>query len=72
MNENEAGETAPKSAASHYSQLAEAYDDNWSHSDEFMTWMTEEVAKRMQPSPGETIVDMGGRQAVGRFLMLGA
>ncbi len=60
MNENEAGETAPKSAASHYSQLAEAYDDNWSHSDEFMTWMTEEVAKRMQPSPGETIVDMGG------------
>ncbi|GGU90034.1 hypothetical protein GCM10010182_00600 [Actinomadura cremea] len=43
----------------HYEQLASRYDENWTHSPEFIGWMSGRIADRLVPRPGDRVADVG-------------
>lgn len=46
--------------AEHYEHIANDYDGNWAHSQEYVTWMNERIARTLRVRPGERIADVGG------------
>lgn len=50
----------------HYAQLADTYDDTWSHRPEYLDWMAGHMRHRMRLRPGEWIGDIGA--GTGLFL----
>lgn len=44
----------------HYERLAESYDETWTHSQDFLAWMTAEIAERLALSPQDRLADVGG------------
>ncbi|SEG93892.1 Ubiquinone/menaquinone biosynthesis C-methylase UbiE [Thermomonospora echinospora] len=45
--------------AAHYDRLADRYDENWTHSAEFIAWMTSCILGRLDPQPGNRVADIG-------------
>ncbi|WP_133057157.1 class I SAM-dependent methyltransferase, partial [Frankia sp. KB5] len=45
--------------AAHYAQLAATYDQHWSHSDAFVTWMTAGIVDALALRPHHQIIDVG-------------
>ncbi|MDP4505863.1 class I SAM-dependent methyltransferase [Nonomuraea turcica] len=43
----------------HYKRLADKYDENWAYSPEFIQWMTGAILDRLQPEPGDLVMDLG-------------
>jgi SAM-dependent methyltransferase len=43
----------------HYAQLADTYDDTWSHRPDYVTWMTDHMLRHLCLRPGEWIGDIG-------------
>ncbi|MFF5213423.1 class I SAM-dependent methyltransferase [Streptosporangium sp. NPDC000396] len=43
----------------HYDRLADRYDENWAYSPEFIRWMTGAVLDRLDPDPGDLVMDLG-------------
>lgn len=50
----------------HYERLASSYDDTWSNRSEYLTWMSTNIAARLQVSSGDRIADVGA--GTGLFL----
>ncbi|MFC4008596.1 class I SAM-dependent methyltransferase [Nonomuraea purpurea] len=47
-------------ARTHYERLAVRYDENWNYSPEFVSWMTENLIKRLSLTPGKSrLLDVG-------------
>lgn len=46
--------------AAHYEHLADDYDGNWAHSDEYVTWMNERIAATLAVRRGDRVADVGG------------
>ncbi|MEU6715021.1 class I SAM-dependent methyltransferase [Nonomuraea sp. NPDC046802] len=44
----------------HYERLADRFDENWDYSPEFVSWMTENLIKRLNLTPGKSrLLDVG-------------
>lgn len=43
----------------HYDRLADAYDENWAHSPEFIDWMTGRIVDRLGVEPDDRVADVG-------------
>lgn len=43
----------------HYDRLADAYDENWAYSAEFIDWMTGRIVDRLGVKPEDRIADVG-------------
>jgi SAM-dependent methyltransferase len=43
----------------HYDRLAATYDENWTHSQDFVEWMTGQIEQRLRLTGGEVIADVG-------------
>lgn len=50
----------------HYTQLADTYDDAWSHRPAYLDWMTDHLHSRLAARPGEWLADIGA--GTGLFL----
>jgi SAM-dependent methyltransferase len=53
-------------AQEHYENIAGQYDDTWSHRPEYLSWMSEHCARRLQITRGNRIADIGA--GTGLFL----
>ena len=43
----------------HYDRLAAAYDENWSHSPDFLAWMKGQIQQRLRITSDEVAADIG-------------
>lgn len=43
----------------HYERLADEYNENWEHSPEFISWMTDCILSRLEPRSGDRVADIG-------------
>lgn len=43
----------------HYDRLADAYDENWAYSPEFIDWMTGRIIDRLGVEPDDRVADVG-------------
>jgi 2-polyprenyl-3-methyl-5-hydroxy-6-metoxy-1,4-benzoquinol methylase len=50
----------------HYARIASSYDGSWSDRSEYVTWMSEEIAKRLRMSSSDRVADIGA--GTGLFL----
>lgn len=46
--------------SNHYERLAKNYDGMWTHSDQFIDWMSRAILSSLNPQPCEIIIDLGG------------
>lgn len=53
------GQRSDGSMIAHYNRLAASYDVTWTHSPEFLTWMTGALRARLAPAVGERAMDLG-------------
>jgi len=53
-------EAADQQASDHYAALASRYDQNWSHSEQFLNWMTQQIRRRLPIAPSGRVLDLGG------------
>ncbi|MFN2497134.1 MAG: trans-aconitate 2-methyltransferase [Pseudonocardiaceae bacterium] len=51
-------------ADEHYESIAAQYDDTWAHRPEYLSWMSDHSAKRLQMTPGDRIADIGAGTGV--------
>lgn len=50
----------------HYERLAESYDEAWSHRPDYLTWMSDQVQRRLRMAEREQFADIGA--GTGLFL----
>lgn len=43
----------------HYDRLAEAFDENWAHSPEYVKWMADCIARRLKITGSDLVTDIG-------------
>ncbi len=44
----------------HYERLAATYNANWEYSEEYLTWMTESIARHLDVEGARSLLDIGG------------
>ncbi len=44
----------------HYARLADRYDENWAYRPDYVRWMTENIATRLNVLPSHRVLDVGG------------
>jgi len=46
-------------ADEHYEKIASQYDDTWAHRPEYLSWMSDHCARRLDMVPGGQVADVG-------------